>query len=143
MSDARVGVACVVLRDHGEAPVLLLRRAFGDFDGEWCFIAGSPKAGEPLDAAVRRELREETGLAPSRLEPLAVSHHVPDLELHVFVARVEAHGSLHLDSEHSEYRWSSFDDAARSMPLEGQREMLRLARTHAARDANAGTHREE
>jgi len=125
--EQRTGIACIVVRDHASQPVLLLRRAFGEFDGEWCFVAGTPHADEPPERAVRRELHEETGLRAGSLSALCVSTAVAGLALHVFLARCPTANRIRLDSEHSEWRWASFDDAMESLSLPSQRRMLELA----------------
>ncbi len=53
------GVGAVVIRDDA---VLLVRRAFPPRQGEWSLPGGRLELGESLVDAVRREVREETGL---------------------------------------------------------------------------------
>ena len=57
-----VGVGGVVVRD-GRA--LIIKRAHEPRRGEWSIPGGIVELGEPLADAVRRELREETGLEVS------------------------------------------------------------------------------
>ena len=57
-----VGVGGVVVRD-GRA--LIIKRAHEPRRGEWSIPGGTVELGEPLADAVRRELREETGLEVS------------------------------------------------------------------------------
>lgn len=89
--------------------VLVARRATGvHLGGAWEFPGGKLGAGEDPAAAARRELREETGLAAERLEPLLVTDHAyPDVALrfHVFTAR-ELSGELRID-ESREHAWLS------------------------------------
>src|ERR1041385_4980973 len=54
-----VGVGGVVLH---EGRVVLVRRAHPPLRGEWSLPGGLVEVGESLAAAVRREIREETGL---------------------------------------------------------------------------------
>ncbi len=50
--------------------VLLIQRAGEPFRGQWALPGGFVNVGENTDAAVKRELREETGIKTSRLEQL-------------------------------------------------------------------------
>jgi 8-oxo-dGTP diphosphatase len=56
-----IGVGAVVLDPAGR--VLLARRAHEPLLGEWSLPGGAVEIGESLEAAVARELLEETGLA--------------------------------------------------------------------------------
>jgi 8-oxo-dGTP diphosphatase len=56
-----VGVGAVVLNRDGR--VLLARRAHEPLKGEWSLPGGAVEVGETLEAAVAREILEETGLA--------------------------------------------------------------------------------
>ena len=55
-----VGVGAVVLDGGGR--VLLAKRAHEPLKGEWSLPGGGVELGEALEAAVAREVREETGL---------------------------------------------------------------------------------
>ncbi|MEO8260513.1 MAG: NUDIX hydrolase, partial [Acidobacteriota bacterium] len=55
-----VGVGAVVL--DGEGRLLLAKRAHAPLKGEWSLPGGGVELGETLEAAVAREVREETGL---------------------------------------------------------------------------------
>lgn len=64
-----VGVGGVVI-DRGRA--LLIRRGKEPLKGEWSIPGGLLELGEDLQAAVRRELKEETGLDVEPLECVLV-----------------------------------------------------------------------
>src|SRR5271169_4494967 len=60
--------SAVVLEEGGSPPrMLILRRAVEQLHGEWCHVAGRIEADETAWEAVLREIREETGLAVTRL----------------------------------------------------------------------------
>jgi 8-oxo-dGTP diphosphatase len=56
--------------DEGELKVLLIQRGITPFKGKWALPGGFVQVDETLDAAVRRELVEETGLTDIYLEQL-------------------------------------------------------------------------
>jgi putative (di)nucleoside polyphosphate hydrolase len=63
----RAGVGAMILNQNGK--VLALERR--DIPGAWQLPQGGLDAGETPLEAVRREVREETGIEPGRLELLA------------------------------------------------------------------------
>ncbi len=64
-----VGVGGVVVF---EGRVLLVKRGRPPLLGEWSIPGGAAEAGETLQEALRREMREETGLDVRPIEVLAV-----------------------------------------------------------------------
>jgi molybdenum cofactor cytidylyltransferase len=58
-SDPKVAVLAVIPWDGG---ILLGRRSMNPGKGRWSFPSGFADRGEPLEEAIQREVREETGL---------------------------------------------------------------------------------
>jgi 8-oxo-dGTP diphosphatase len=65
-----VTVDVVIVTGAVKPQVLLIRRKQDPFAGMWAIPGGFVDMDEPLEAAARRELREETGVEPDRLEQL-------------------------------------------------------------------------
>jgi len=65
----RVGVGVVAVR---AGRILLIRRGRPPRAGEWSIPGGLQRLGETVEAAARREMREETGLELGPLELVAV-----------------------------------------------------------------------
>ncbi len=55
---------------EGRLKVLLVKRRKPPFAGCWAIPGGFVEPDEPLEAAARRELQEETGAEPAHLEQL-------------------------------------------------------------------------
>jgi len=60
----------VVAPMHGQHNVLLIQRKNPPFEGHWAIPGGFVDPHEPLEDAARRELLEETGIEPPRLQRL-------------------------------------------------------------------------
>ncbi len=60
----------VVVPVDGQHNVLLIRRKHAPFEGRWAIPGGFVDPYEPLEEAARRELLEETGIEPARLQQL-------------------------------------------------------------------------
>ena len=109
-----------VLRGAGPTlECLALRRAPGGRSpASWETVHGHIESGETPPAAARRELAEETGLAPERLYNLSrvelfYQHRVDHVALvPVFAAFVHHDAMVRLSPEHDGYEWLS-PEAAR------------------------------
>lgn len=65
-----VTVDLIVVTRERKPRVLLIRRAHAPFAGMWAIPGGFVDMDEALEAAARRELREETGVKAGELEQL-------------------------------------------------------------------------
>ena len=100
-------VNAVLVRD---GKVLLARRAAGraTYPNCWSFPGGHVEAGESLDQALAREMREEIGVAPSDFARIAtiVDPADPRITYHMYLVHAWTGGEPTLSGdEHSELRW--------------------------------------
>jgi 8-oxo-dGTP pyrophosphatase MutT (NUDIX family) len=110
-----------VLRGAGPSlECLVLRRAPGGrCPGSWEAVHGHIEPGETPSDAARRELAEETGLAPERLYNLSrvetfYQHRLDELALvPVFAAFVAADATVRTGGEHDRFEWLGPAEARR------------------------------
>lgn len=108
----RAGV-CVSAAIFRAGSLLLVRRV-ADFPGAWELPGGSVEEGETLEVALRREVREETGLSPRVGRPCHASIFEADGEegrriavvsIH-FLCRESGQRPVRLaPAEHDRFRW--------------------------------------
>lgn len=105
---ARLVVGMVVECD---GKLLLLKRPMDDFmGGTWELPSGNVEPGEPLDDAVRREMKEETALEVSSLREYVgsfdyLSSTGRQTRQFTFAVDVVAHEPVELQ-EHESYQWT-------------------------------------
>jgi 8-oxo-dGTP pyrophosphatase MutT (NUDIX family) len=142
MAEAKVGTIDVyVIRPLSDGwRVLVLQRAP---EGTRCPLAwetvhGRLEPGEEPEEGAERELREETGLVPTRLYSITVQpyylHAMKTVQLAVvFAAFVDEPAAVTLGSEHTRSEWLTVADALDRFvwPREQQalREIVHLLRT--------------
>jgi mutator protein MutT len=101
----------------------------------WEFPGGKVEPGESLEAALRRELREELDIEAEVLDEFfTTTHHYPtkSVELHFFNCTI-ASGELRA-IEVAEFRWVKPSDLHAYEFPEADRELVdRLARPHSSR----------
>ncbi len=111
----RVAVGAVVF--HADR-VLLVRRGKPPADGLWAIPGGTVELGETLAQAAEREIREETGIRITALEPIYVFDMVERdaagrVRYHYVIVDLASHyrgGELQAGDDAAEARWVSADD---------------------------------
>jgi dATP pyrophosphohydrolase len=142
---SRIVEVCVFSSGDAGPAYLLLRRSPFDpvYPGIWQFVSGSVEGEEGAVAAARRELAEETSLAP--LDFWVVPHvnafYDPSLDAvnltPVFAARVPPGSVPKLSPEHTEYLWCDLRAALGMLVWPGQREALRVLDEYIVRGSEA------
>jgi 8-oxo-dGTP diphosphatase len=103
------------IRDEAGRLLLLRRSRSSRFHaGQWEPPGGKLDHGETFDAALRREVLEETGLEVALVRCLgATDHEMPHIKVtHLFHEAEVTGGSVRLSHEHDEYRWVSTEELA-------------------------------
>jgi 8-oxo-dGTP diphosphatase len=103
------GLAVYALLRDAAGRCLVLRRSRGrrNHPGQWDLPGGKADPGETLEEALRREVREETGLEVRLHRVLhgAASGGAKNRKLRLIVAASRRSGALRLSEEHDAHRW--------------------------------------
>lgn len=98
-----------VIIDDGR--ILLVRRDRGAYAGSWAVPAGRQRLGETMDAALRREVREETGLVVEVGDPVWIGDIIDPSDPPAFhyavvdFAAFVVGGELEAGDDAAEVRW--------------------------------------
>ena len=140
--DSQPRVPCVggVVRDDA-GRLLLIRRGHAPSRGLWSLPGGRVEPGETLEAAVVREVREETGLEAELVEPLGTIDYTYERgrrrrrkQVTFFLFRYLAGRLEDHDHEIEEARWMPLEEAAQALSYSGEREMVSRAQSRIAAD---------
>ncbi|HEY4403124.1 MAG TPA: NUDIX pyrophosphatase [Xanthobacteraceae bacterium] len=109
-------------------------------DACWQGVAGGAELGESAMEAARREMAEEAGISVNaRLLPLDAIGSVPACEFrerdlwgpdlyvvteHAFGVCIEDGQAITISNEHTEYRWVSYEEAAKLLRWDSNRTAL-------------------
>jgi 8-oxo-dGTP diphosphatase len=126
-------------RQAGRLEVLLIQRGSEPHRGRWAFPGGYVDEMEPLDAAARRELEEETGLTGIALRQIGAfgdpgrdpRGHTISIAWAGFVARAVSAAAA---DDAADLKWTAVDDAA-GLAFDHDAMLVRALETMGFRDA--------
>jgi len=139
----QVAVYCVRSCNSGWEYLLLRRIPSGG--GYWQCITGGVEGDEGCLSAAKRELREETGFVPTKIEQIDYSYTFPveeqmrslyeqpvDLITEtVFLSYVDGKNTPELDpKEHNDWKWCSYKRALEMLFWPGNKESLKHCELH-------------
>jgi 8-oxo-dGTP diphosphatase/2-hydroxy-dATP diphosphatase len=104
-----------IIHQHPHVLLGMKKRGFGE--GRWNGLGGKVEAGETIEEAARREVREEAGVETHELEKMGIldfefEGNPEILEVHIF--RTEKWSGEPTETEEMKPRWFHVDE----MPLE-------------------------
>ncbi len=107
------GIAALIYTPGSNQYLLLRRSGEKDYSpGAWECVTGRVEQGEGFEEALRREVLEELGVEVQAEYILGTTHfyrgsHTPENELVgvIYLCTVPKPSSIHIEAEHSEYRW--------------------------------------
>jgi 8-oxo-dGTP diphosphatase len=115
-----LAVKAVIVDETGRSLLIRRSRANKNFVGRWEWPGGKSDPGEPFDAALRREVFEETGLEVEITGVVgAMDYEMP--KVHVVLLCMETRvvgGELRLSEEHDEHAWAPFAEYPRTALVE-------------------------
>jgi 8-oxo-dGTP diphosphatase len=150
--EGRFLVAVGAMIEHAESGrILLLKRSenIAFLPGVWEDIGGRLKQFEEPEDALRREVREESGLEIEIIRPINIFHlfhgeRNADNEMIIITYWCRSHSDhVVLSQEHSEYRWLSPREALRLAEHEGVRSDLEAFLSEMARNKRHQSHQLE
>jgi len=100
-----IGVEAMIVNDHKE--ILFLKRNNPPVKGEWWFAGGRIKRGETFEEALKREVKEETGLGIDIIRFIGVYNRIfPERHDITLEFLCKCHNEkVVLNDEHSEYKF--------------------------------------
>lgn len=127
-----VGVGGIIRKG---SRVLLVRRAVEPLKGKWSIPGGAVEVGEELTTALRREMREETGLkvrVQGVVEVLDRIQTTPDGRVQYHYVLIDylcrpAGGKLRAGDDVSEAAWATLGELADYGITESTRQVIRKA----------------
>lgn len=112
-----IHVVAAVIADDARRVLVTQRTAGRWLAGQWEFPGGKVEAGEPEDAALRRELQEELGVQVASARPaFALTHEYAERHVHLSIWMVDDYAGVPRGLEGQPLRWEH-PAALRGLPL--------------------------
>lgn len=133
----RKGVVAVIFRDGGDEPEFLVMHRKLHWKG-WELPKGGINESETEEAALLREIEEETGLRVdiAGKVPFTIAYDYPEpfqkqfrtrgAEQSVYLVRYKP-GEIFLSDEHDDFRWVTFGEAMQLLRYDAQKQALENA----------------
>ena len=125
----KAGVAGVILRGN---QIVMIRRKYGTNKGKWCIPCGNVEVGEDVRTAVRREIKEETGLdvEVGDIVDVLSTHHSPERSVvGVWFHVKEKGGNLVAGDDAAEVQLFPLDEPPTDMAFEADRKIIERLKT--------------
>ena len=125
----KAGVAGVILRGK---QIVMVRRKYGTNKGKWCIPCGNVEVGEDVRTAVRREIKEETGLdvEVGDIVDVLSTHHSPERSVvGVWFLVKEKGGNLVAGDDAAEVQLFSLEEPPTDMAFEVDRKIIERLKT--------------
>ena len=107
-----LAVRAVILDEQGRCLLLRRSNACRSFVGKWEWPGGKVDDGETFDAALLREIQEETGLQIELIGAIG-TYNIEMAQIRLVVLCMEARladGTFRLSEEHDNYSWVPLAD---------------------------------
>lgn len=125
--------AGAVIKHPTEEKILVLKRVDNFNNNEWEQVYGRIAQHEEITDGLKREVKEETGLDVTIVNPLrfwhmyrGTKHHETELFGMTFICKASTDKPTIDLKEHSEYRWVSPEEALSLIRIEGVKKDIEL-----------------
>lgn len=102
-----IPLACVDLLVVHRGQLLIMKRINSPAKGEWFTPGARIFIGESIEEAVKRTLKEETGLQSTEIEQKGIMSHIwPEVHTITVIHKVKVKDNIiTLNPEHQDYKW--------------------------------------
>jgi 8-oxo-dGTP pyrophosphatase MutT (NUDIX family) len=137
---------CIFKFENSKIEYLLMHRTanVNIYPGIWQIITANIEPNEKATDAAKREITEETGLAPTALWVVpkvnSFYNHLDDTINFItfFAAQVPAGSVPKLSKEHDSYEWVSLEETQRRLVWPSQRQAVKIVQDYVVKGDVAG-----